>query len=225
MSESTIPFQGQTAALDRPGTGPDPAGDGANRTRLLAVGGAAAVLVLGVVAYFLLFAGGDAEQVVAPPSRSVAPVPSPGPVIDTVTQPILSNKAFGKDPFKALIDDAEAVAAADIAPAVTTTATTTTTDPLAPATSTGTTDPTTTGKEPATTIPTASTAHTFKVVEVAPDNSTVTVKVDGVIYPKLIAGEVFATYFKVVLISGQVNAFQFGEEKFNVVGTKRLTIA
>jgi len=228
MSESTSLFQGQTAVLDRPGPAPDPVEDGANRTRLLAVAGAAVVLVLGLVAYFLLFAGGDAaEEALAPAPRGVAPVVPPEPVADTVVQPPLSNKAFGRDPFKALLDDTEAVAAADTAAAVTTTDTTTTTDPLAPATVTpGTTDPASTGtKEPVTTIPTASTPHTFNVVEVAPDNSTVTVKVDGEIYPKLIAGEVFATYFKVVLISGQVNAFQYGEEKFNVVGTKRLTIA
>jgi hypothetical protein len=36
---------------------------------------------------------------------------------------------------------------------------------------------------------------------------------------------VFADYFKVVLIGGQVNSFQYGEEKFNVLGNKRLTIA
>ncbi len=60
---------------------------------------------------------------------------------------------------------------------------------------------------------------------VAPDNSSISVKVDGKTYNNLHAGEVFATYFKVVLISGTTNAFQYGEEKFNVLGTKRLTIA
>ena len=73
--------------------------------------------------------------------------------------------------------------------------------------------------------PVASTAHSFRVVEVAPDNSSVTVKVDGKVYRNLRAGEVFAKFFKVVLISGTTNAFQYGEEKFNVLGTKRLTIA
>jgi hypothetical protein len=36
---------------------------------------------------------------------------------------------------------------------------------------------------------------------------------------------VFATYFKVRLISGQVNSFQYGDEKFNVSGKVKLTIA
>jgi hypothetical protein len=73
--------------------------------------------------------------------------------------------------------------------------------------------------------PAETASHSFRVVSVAPNNSAVDVKVDGKVYRNLHAGEVFATYFKVVLISGTTNAFQYGEEKFNVLGTKRLTIA
>ncbi len=92
------------------------------------------------------------------------------------------------------------------------------------ATSGGTTG-STTPVAPETSVPRESTSHTFKVVAVAPDSSTITVRVDGKIYRNLKAGDVFAKFFKVRLISGQVNSFQFGEEKFNVIGFKRLTIA
>ena len=62
-------------------------------------------------------------------------------------------------------------------------------------------------------------------MSVAPDNSTITVNVDGKRYANLRAGEVFASFFKVRLISGASNSFQYGEERFNVLGNKRLTIA
>ena len=48
---------------------------------------------------------------------------------------------------------------------------------------------------------------------------------DGKRYANLRAGEVFASFFKVRLISGTSNSFQYGEERFNVLGNKRLTIA
>lgn len=220
MSESTIPFQGGgTALLERPAPdfGPEPEGGSGNRTRLLALGGVAAVLVLGLVAYFLVFAGGDeaADQGPVIKPRSSAPVAPVEPAAEPVIKQRLSAKTFGRDPFKALITEPEA--SVDTSTVTTTDGATTTTG-----TSTGTSTGTT---APETTIPTESAAHSFKVVEVAPDNSTITVKVDGDVYRNLKAGEVFATYFKVVLISGQVNSFQYGEEKFNVLGTKKLTIA
>ena len=218
MSESTIPFQGGgTALLERPAPdfGPEPEGGSGNRTKLLALGGVAAVLVLGLVAYFLVFAGGDeaADQGPVIKPRSSAPVAPAEPAAEPVIKQRLSAKTFGRDPFKALITEPEA----SVDTATATEGTTSTTG----GTSTGTSGTT----APETTIPTESASHSFKVVEVAPDNSTITVKVDGDVYRNLKAGEVFATYFKVVLISGQVNSFQYGEEKFNVLGTKKLTIA
>ena len=42
---------------------------------------------------------------------------------------------------------------------------------------------------------------------------------------RAIAGVILWLGTKVVLISGQVNSFQYGDEKFNVIGTKKLTIA
>lgn len=235
MSEPTIPFQGPTAVLDRPEAAPDPdVAEAGNRTKLLALGGLAAVVVLGLVAYFLLFAGGSDPAPVpatdggAPAAAPAVPAPAaPAPAAKPVK---LTAKSFGRDPFTALISapvanaapaaDGTAVAATDPA------ATGTSTGSTAPATTTGSTTTGSTGSTgTGTTTPNPSTSHSFKVVKVAADNRSITVRVDGTSYKNLNAGEVFAEYFKVVLISGQVNAFQFGEEKFNVIGTKKLTIA
>lgn len=220
MSESTIPFQGQTAVLDRPPTEFETEPEsGGRRTKLLALGGLAAALVLGVVAYFLVFAGGDEEPVAsAPKPGSAAPeAPVVAEPAAPATQPKISNKNFGRDPFKALITEPEVAPATGVA--ATTGGSTTTGDTTSGGTTTG---GTTTG---GTSAPAESTSHTFKVVDVAPDNSAITVKVDGVVYRNLKAGEVFATYFKVRLISGPVNSFQYGEETFNVSGNQKLTIA
>jgi hypothetical protein len=255
MSQSTNLFQsGGTALLDRPSPdldgAPEHGGGKGNRTALLALGGLAAVLVLGVVAYFLVFAGdATVEQPPAVEPGAGAPVAPPAEEAPVVTAPKISNKAFGRDPFKALIT--EPIAAVEpvattgdtttgtpvsVAPVTTDTSSTGSTDIGSTDTgstdtgstdtgSTDTTDTGSTGSTDATTRPTESSAHTFKVVEVAEDSKTITVKVDGEIYRKLEAGDVFAEYFKVILISGQVNSFQYGEEKFNVIGTEKLTIA
>lgn len=220
MSESSIPFQGQTAVMGTPMQ--EPLDDGRNRQKLVLVGLAAALVIVLVAAYFLVFAGGgeteDAvESAGSPAAAPVAPAQESTAPADAV-QPRISAKSFGRDPFKALI--VEPVAAVVVG------------DTAAPAGSVGVAGssgapdagaPTST--DAGASAPSASDAHSFRVVEVAPDSSTVTVKVDGKVYRNLKAGEVFATYFQVRLISGEVNSFQYGEEKFNVVGTKRLTIA
>ena len=223
MSEQSFPFEGGTSVATAPAPLPplEETAGGQDRSRLLAVGGVATVLVLAVVGYFLFFAGGDEPAPVATPPTSVAPA-APAPADDaaagsTDQQPRLNQRNFGKDPFKALIDpDAAAAAMAGTTTTGTTTTTTGTTTPVtAPATTT----------DSGVTEPAATTSHSFRVVAVAPNNSAIDVKVDGKLYNNLHAGEVFAKYFKVVLISGTTNAFQYGEEKFNVLGTKRLTIA
>jgi hypothetical protein len=187
------------------------------------VGGVATVLVLAVVGYFLFFAGGDEPAPAATPPRTVAPA-APAPADDaaagsTDQQARINQRNFGKDPFKALIDPDAAAAAAAAGTTTGTTGTTTT-----GTTTTTVTAPTTT-TDSGVSEPAATTSHSFRVVAVAPNNSSIDVKVDGKLYNNLHAGEVFAKYFKVVLISGTTNAFQYGEEKFNVLGTKRLTIA
>lgn len=228
MSESTIPFDGSTAVMAPPpavDAVPEPP-EGGNRSLLLAVGGVAVLLVLAVAAYFLFFAGGDTQEPAAvTPGKAVAPAPAPA--AEPATAPggkgrKLTHRNFGRDPFAPLIAEA---------PAGTTDGTTgTTTVPGSTNTTTNTTTntptvPTGTGSVGGVTTPVESTAHSFRVVGVSPDNTSIDVKVDGKVYSHLKAGEVFATYFKVVLISGTTNAFQYGEEKFNVLGTKRLTIA
>src|SRR5215203_5566542 len=87
MTETTIPFQGQTALLDRPLAEVDePVGpSGGNRNKLLALGAVAGLLVLAVLAYFLVFAGGEdpaATGPVPPEGKSVAdPVTDPPPAV------------------------------------------------------------------------------------------------------------------------------------------------
>ncbi len=230
MSESTIPFQGQTAVLDRP-TAPEfddaVSPDSGNRNKLLALGGLAAVLVLGVLAYFLVFAGGEDPAPSGSKSPN-APVPAAAgeePVATTVKSPRLTGKNFGRDPFKALIT--EPVAVADAPPVGSTAGTTTTTgsgDITASPTTGGATTGTSSGATTTTDTPNQTVAHRFKVVDVAPDNSRISVKVDGKFYRNLKAGEVFADFFKVRFIGGAVNDFQFGEESFKVVGTKAVSI-
>lgn len=228
MTEPSIPFQGQTAVMDRPSAAPvgdAPLGaDSGRRTRFLLLGGAAAVAVLGLLAYFLLFAG---SEPVADEGQPVAPAPAaPAPEAEPLepAQPLrLTAKNYGRDPFEPRIVEVVAPPApvAPVVPAPVAPVTTPVGTPVLP----GSTDGSGGTTEPETSVPTASPSHSFKVVEVAEDNKTVTVKVDGELYENLKAGEVFAQYFKVVLISGQVNSFQYGEEKFNVLGTKKLTIA
>lgn len=201
MSESTFPFPG--AASDLPA---EPEAEAGSRKLLLALAGVGAAAVLGVGAYFLVFAGGDStEQFVAPVTHHAA---APAPTATPTPAPELkiSDANFGKDPFKPLVVELPPAAAAP-APA--------------PTTAGGSATGATTG----TAAPAPSTSHVFQVVSVAPDNSTVTVKVDGVTYRYLRAGRVFATYFKVLLIGGSVNSFQFGDEKFNIAGTRPISIA
>jgi hypothetical protein len=200
-----------------------PAGGSGNRNKLLALVGAATLLVLGVVAYFLLFAGGGEEPAPAPvrPSGAQAVPEVEAPAQTPVKSRRITSKNFGRDPFKALIVEPETVAPATAV--VTTGQTTTTPTTVDPATS-GSTQGSTTGTTTTTTTPDQTTAHRFKVVNVAPDNTRISVKVDGTFYNNLKAGEVFATYFKVRFIGGTVNDFQFGEESFKVVGTKAVSI-
>jgi hypothetical protein len=178
----------------------------------------AAVLVLAVAAYFVLFAGGGSDDASSAPPSTGVPA-QPGAVAEepaAVPQQRLNAKSFGRDPFKALIVEAPVEAEQ---PAVAPVA------PVAPA-PVGSTSGTGGAAAPVgTSSPAATSPHSFRVLSVAPDNSTITVKVDGVRYANLRAGEVFANFFKVRLISGTSNSFQYGEERFNVLGNKRLTIA
>ena len=213
MSESSIPFDSATALP--PESALEPTSSSSDRSRLFLLGGVAGVVLLGILAYFLFFAGGDADQAADTATTPVVPAaPSDAEPPAAAPQQRLNAKSFGRDPFKALIVEAPAVVA-PVAPVV---------DPAVAAPSTGgtTSDGTSTG---GVSSPAATSPHSFRVVSVAPDNSTITVNVDGKRYSNLRAGEVFASFFKVRLISGASNSFQYGEERFNVLGNKRLTIA
>jgi hypothetical protein len=233
MTETTFPFEGQTASPVA--DVPEESGAGSRRAKLLALVGVA-VAVLGIAAYFLLFAGGSDKETPAAapkPVHAVSPTEAPAAAAPEAKQRI-SAKSFGHNPFKALVVPADATAGAAAsgttsvtAPegGTTTTPTGTTVDPATGGTTTGgtTTVGTTTGST--TVTPTVTADHTFRVVGVSSDGSRITVRVDGKSYSGLKAGEVFATYFKVVVIGGKVNGFQFGDEKFSVFGTKKLSIA
>lgn len=218
MSESSIPFQGQTAVMDAADQQPLEA-EQSRRTVFVVAGLAALVVIVGIAAYFLLFAGGSDDTVdqSGPPAAGTPVAPAEEVVPEKVVQPRISAKSFGRDPFEALIVDASTDSTATGAETATTDA----------ATSAGSTtsieSPASTA--PVTNTPVASTPHKFRVVDVAPDNKTITVKVDGKQYPSLRAGEVFATIFKVRFIGGPSNSFQIGDEVFNVAGAKAVMIS
>jgi hypothetical protein len=136
----------------------------------------------------------------------------------------INAKSFGRDPFKALIaDDTTSAGSVTGDSPVDTTGTAGSTATSAGSTS-ATSAPTVTTPAAGTT-PVVTANHTFRVVGVSSDQTRITVRVDGKSYSGLKAGDVFATYFKVVVIGGKVNGFQFGDEKFSVFGTKKLSIA
>lgn len=202
MTETTMPYSGPS--MDGPDDGPEP---DANRGKVLLLAGVAAALVVAMLAYFLLFAGDDSADPVQAPQptadAAAAPVPSEAPAAEEAEQRI-SAKSFGRDPFKV---PAAVVAAREAATA-----------PVVEAPVNDTTDGSVSDAVVTST-------YRFQVVDVALDNSSITVDVNGEVYENLQAGEVFADVFKVRLISGQVNSFQFGEETFNVRGRKAMMLA
>ena len=232
MSESSVPFEGPSAAHAGPVFEPEAQG---GKNRLLLLGGGAAVIVVALLAYFLVFAGGGGKDKTSatPPAKHVAPAAPAAPAAQPPVQRI-NAKSFGRDPFKALIADADPVGAVGGSGT-----TTVAPDPTTPTTTTGgtTTGGTTTGGTTTVggtgsvstggtpVVPVVTADHTFRVVGVSSDQTRITVRVDGKSYSGLKAGDVFATYFKVVVIGGKVNGFQFGDEKFSVFGTKKLSIA
>jgi hypothetical protein len=230
---TTVPFESvsapSTPLIEEPA-------EGGNRKRLLVLGGIAAVVLVGLLAYFLVFAGGGGTDTksATPPAKHVEAAAPAAPAAGPVQKPI-NAKSFGRDPFRALIADADPIGA--VGGAGTTTVVTDPTTPTTPTTTTGGTTTggtttvggtgsgTTTGTVGSTPVPVVTANHTFRVVGVSSDQTHITVRVDGKSYAGLQAGDVFAKYFKVVVIGGKVNGFQFGDEKFSVFGTKKLSIA
>ena len=80
--------------------------DARGNRRTIVILALVAVLVLGALAYFFVFAGGDGEgrpTTRFPRARSTGAVPTPTKAPAVVKAPKLSKKAVGKDPFKALV--------------------------------------------------------------------------------------------------------------------------
>jgi len=222
MSEPSFPFQG-TQVADGQAADFEEARSNRRTVLILAVVG---VLVLGALAYFFVFSGGDdAVEDAAPVRRSPGVVATPEPVATPapVKAPKLSKKSIGKDPFKALVAPAveSGGGAAPVAgvPGVT---------PVVgggapvnqPATgggtpaggSTGGGSTGGTGEDPgASTKP-----LTVKVVAVTADNSSARVTVGTKVY-SVAVGDVFGTYFKALrLKNGKCGSFQYGDERFDL---------
>jgi hypothetical protein len=215
---------GQAQAVDDQPPADDVTGGSRNSARLL-IGGAALLAVAVAAGLVFLLGGGDdaaVDDTPAPESVSQAAPPAPEASEAPAAQPGRTGRGVRfRDPFEALI-----VASSSSSDAGGSTGTAPASDPVvAPPVSSGATQPEVAPAVDTVAAPARSSPHSFRVVSVSPDNRTITVKVDGETYRNLRAGEVFADLFKVRLISADVNSFQYGEEKFNVIGTKRLTIA
>jgi hypothetical protein len=211
MSQTSFPFPG-TQVGDGPGASDDDARGNRRTIVILALVG---VLVVGALAYFFVFSGGDDKatdnSLPSPRSTSVVPTPTKAPAV--VKAPKLSKKAVGKDPFKPLVVVAEG-AAPGSAPA--TGGGTTVTGGGTTVTGGGTT---VTGGGTTTTdggSATSSKPLTVKVLSVAADNTSGRVTVGGKSY-SVAVGDVFGTYFKTLrLKNGKCASFSYGDERFDL---------
>jgi hypothetical protein len=212
MSDSSFPFQG-TQVADGPAAQEDARGN--RRTILiLAVVG---ILVLGALAYFFVFSGGEdpVDSAATPQSNGVQATPTPTPT-PVAKAPKLSKKAIGKDPFEALVVASEGGGAA--APAVGTPVTDPGTSVTGGGTTVtgGTTGGTTSGGTTSGGTATSPKALTVKVISVVADNSSARVTVGSKAY-SIAVGDVFGTYFKSLrLKNGKCGSFQYGDERFDL---------
>ena len=211
MSEPSFPFEGTQVA-------DGPAGDlqearGNRRTILIL--GVVGTLVLGALAYFFVFSGGEEPTEEAAPVRRATDVQAtPAPVATPVPAkaPKLSKKSIGKDPFKALIVPPVAGVGAGAPAGGTTTTGGSTVTGGTTTTGTAVTGGTTTSSGGGT----STTPLTVKVVSVAGDNSSARVTVGTKAY-SVAVGDVFGTYFKALrLKNGKCGAFTYGDERFDL---------
>jgi hypothetical protein len=204
MSETTtMPFQPGTVldapeapALDEPSSN--------NNNLLIILGALAGLAVLAIAAYFLLFSGSDAKTPVAAgaaPSTVTQPSTAASTAPKPVTVPKISKRNFGTDPFKPLIATAIVVA-----PTTTTTTTTSST------TDSGGTTPT-----PAPTTVPVGTTYKLRVLDVAAQNGSALVSVNGT-QVKVVPGQTFGgDKFKALRFSGgSCGTFKFGDEAFDL---------
>jgi hypothetical protein len=156
------------------------------RAKLLVIG-AGVLAVLAAAAYFLFFAGGEAEPTpAAAPKPAAAPPAAEAPAAPVV--PPVFNGTAGTDPFKPLVTEPEPAPEA------------------AAGTATSGTGDTTTGT-------TSGTSQQLAVVSVTDDNTRVSVSVDGTAYPDLAVGQTFATFYKVYgIFGGTCAGFLYGDQ-------------
>jgi hypothetical protein len=214
MSESSFPFQGTSVA-----DGPADFEEASSNRRTVLILAVVGILVLGALAYFFVFAGGDEPTDTSLPTRrstGVQSTPTPTPSVPAkVKAPKLSKKALGRDPFKRLVVAPVAAAVTDtsgtggaVAPVGGGSGAVATTQP---GTSGGTTGGTSTGGSAV-----SSTPLTVKVISVTADNSSGRVTVGKKSY-SVAVGDVFGTYFKALrLKNGKCGSFQYGDERFDL---------
>lgn len=194
MSDLGLPFDGADA--DAPGE---------RRKKLIVIAAVAVLLVLAGVLLVPKLLGGDAEPAAGPVARSgrnkvTKPAPAKKkPVAKPVKKPKPFNGAIARDPFDPpYTPSSEKVQAA-----------------TAPAVGTGTATTPATGTVPVTTTPTS--GHTFTLLAVSGNGSSVTVDVlwDTKTYSDLKIGQRFIEdQFKVVTAASQCASFLYGDKEF-----------
>jgi hypothetical protein len=207
---------------------------GEGRRGLLILLGAAGVIVVAILSWFLLFSGGgqDATPVAAgaaptaaPSQQAEAPTTAPTPAATAPVKDAKLQHAF-RDPFKPLIAPAAVGGSATGGTTTGTSGSTATgTTGTSGSTATGTTGTTAGAATTGPAQPQASPSYRVQVTKVSSDNKAIDIKIDGALHKGLKAGQVFAKYFKVIGIGGSVNVIQFGDVKFTIAGTKAVTIS
>jgi hypothetical protein len=216
MTESSFPFQGTPVA-----DGPADLEESRGNRRTVLILAVVGVLVLGALAYFFVFSGGDDpadESLPVRPSTGSVVTPTPAPTAAPVKAPKLSKKLIGKDPFKPLVvapvEGSDTAGGAVVPPA----GSGATVNPPAAGGgivagggssagggTAGASDPGTSTKP-----------VNVKVISVASDNSSGRVTVGTKAY-SVAVGDVFGTYFKVLrLKNGKCGSFSYGDERFDL---------
>jgi hypothetical protein len=217
MSESSFPFQGTSVA-----DGPADYEEASSNRRTVLILAVVGVLVLGALAYFFVFAGGDEPTDTSLPTRrstGLQATPTPTPSVPPVVKaPKLSKKAIGKDPFKPLVVPPAAGSGGGVVSGGTG-GVVVVTPVTGGGTSVVTTQPGTSGGTGGTSTggsAVSSKPLTVKVISVTADNSSGRVMVGSKTY-SVAVGDVFGTYFKSLrLKNGKCGSFQYGDERFDL---------
>jgi hypothetical protein len=160
--------------------------DGNRRAKLLVIA-AGGLAVLLAAFYFLFVAGGDPAPVpAAAPKPNPAEQPAAPPAAEQPAAPPVFNGDAGTDPFDPLVTK--------------------------PAPSTEGSQGSGTGDGTATGTTGSGTSQVLAVTAVSPDNTTVSVTVDGQAYAGLTVGQTFASFYKVYgIFGGTCAGFLYGD--------------